>query len=151
MKYSISHTTTYRYGEPVPLGHNEACLTPRASPWQRCHSNRLAIRPVPTSVQNWTDFFGNRVSYFTVEEEHRELSIHAQSEVEVWEPAYPDPASTPAWEDVRDLLAAATDAQTLAATWFGFSSPYVQCDPKLAEYVLQSFTPRGRSGKRPWT
>ena len=142
MKYSISHTTTYRYGETVPLGHNEACLTPRASPWQRCHSNLLAIRPAPTVLQNWTDYFGNRVSYFTVEEEHRELSIHAQSQVEVWEPAYPDPASTPAWEDVREMLAAATDPEILAATLFGFPSPYVTCYLKLVEYALPSFAPR---------
>ena len=142
MNYSIAHTTTYRYGEPVPLGHNEACLTPRASPWQRCRSNLLAIRPVPTALQNWTDYFGNRVSYFTVEEEHRELSIHAQSEVEVREPAYPDPARTPAWEDVRALLAAAAEPESLAAALFSFPSPYVKCDPELVDYAMPSFTPR---------
>jgi transglutaminase-like putative cysteine protease len=142
VKYTISHTTTYRYSEAVPLGHNEACLTPRNSPWQRCRMNLIAIRPLPNALQHWTDYFGNRVSYFTVEEDHQELSVHAQSEVEVFEPEYPAPSATPAWENVRSALAAAADPDALAASLFRFASTYVTVHQQLADYALPSFTPQ---------
>jgi transglutaminase-like putative cysteine protease len=142
VNFSISHTTTYSYSEPTPLGHNETCLAPRNTPWQRCRHNLLAIRPVPTAIQHWTDYFGNRVSYFTVEESHRELSIHAQSEVHVCERTYPAAGSTPAWEDVRDALASPSDAESCNAAMVAFPSRYVKCFPELADYARPSFDPR---------
>ncbi len=95
MKYEVTHRTTYHYSEPVTLGHNSTHLTPRTLARQRCLANRLVILPVPSCLRSWTDYFGNQATYFTVEEEHRELSVTAISEVAMETPQPPPAASTP--------------------------------------------------------
>ena len=82
MKYKIVHVTQYVYSEPVTLCHNQAHLTPRESARQRCISCQLDIRPTPSVTQPWRDAFGNVVTYFSIEQPHRELSVVAQSQVE---------------------------------------------------------------------
>lgn len=142
MKYYVTHTTRYQYSETVPLGHNQTHLVPRSFTRQRCMSNRLLIQPVPMNTEQWTDFFGNPVHFFALEEEHRELTIAAYSEVEVYSPSYPAPAVTPPWEDVRADLARPRGPLLLDAAQFTYDSPYVQRDPMLGKYAETSFPPR---------
>jgi transglutaminase-like putative cysteine protease len=141
MKYEVQHRTTYSYGEPVTLGHNEAHLTPRDFHRQQCLSNRLMIMPVPAVTRTWTDYFGNPTTFFTLEEEHRELSITAISEVEILAGDLPAAALTPPWESVRAALAQPSDAQHLAAAHFTFDSPRLLRHDLLGEYAAVSFTP----------
>jgi transglutaminase-like putative cysteine protease len=141
MKYRVRHTTTFRYSEPVPLGHNETHLTPRDFVRQGCLGNHLTIRPLPTSLATWKDYFGNQVSFFALEEDHQELMVASISEVDVFPPSYPLPASTPAWETTRGALAKPCEAASLAAAIFRFDSPYVRRHPQLAEYASVSFAP----------
>jgi transglutaminase-like putative cysteine protease len=140
MKYVVTHRTTYHYGEPVTLGHNSSHLTPRALPWQRCLSNKLAILPTPSCLRGWIDYFGNQATYFTVEEEHRELSVTAVSEVVMDDPPQP-PATTPAWEEVRDGLWRPRDGVDISAVPYVFDSPCVVRDDRLARYAEASFAP----------
>ncbi len=140
MKYEVTHRTTYRYSEPVTLGHNSAHLTPRTLDRQRCLSNRLVILPTPSCLRSWTDYFGNHATYFTVEEEHRELSVTAVSEVAMETPP-PAPTMTCAWEEARDGLWQNCDAVDLAAAPYAFDSPCVVRDERLASYASMSFTP----------
>ena len=114
MKYEVTHRTTYHYSEPVTLGHNSSHLTPRTLARQRCLANRLVILPTPSCLRSWTDYFGNQVTYFTVEEEHRELSVTAVSEVAMESPA-PPPTSTSPWEEARDILRRHSDTVDLSA------------------------------------
>jgi transglutaminase-like putative cysteine protease len=141
MKYQVSHVTTYRYSEPVPLGHNEAHLTPRRFERQECLDSRLAVWPAPAILRTWTDYFGNPVIFFALEEEHAKLTVTSTSVVELFESRWPAGQSTPDWETVRAALAAPADAAALAAALFRFDSPYARCHPRLAEYAGQSFTP----------
>jgi transglutaminase-like putative cysteine protease len=140
MKYHVSHTTAYRYSEPVPLGHNETHLTPRRFARQECPGNQLLVRPLPAILETWTDYFGNLVSFFALEEDHEELTVTSTSTVDVFPPVYPAAASTPAWETVRAALAEPRDAESLAAVLFRFDSPYVRRHRRLAEYAAVSFT-----------
>ncbi len=140
MKYEVTHRTTYHYSEPVTLGHNSSHLTPRTLDRQRLLGNRLVILPAPSCLRNWTDYFGNQATYFTVEEEHRELNVTAVSEVVMETPPTP-PGSTPAWEEVRDGLQRHSGAVELAAAPFVFDSPCVVRDDRLASYASMSFTP----------
>ena len=78
MKYHVFHTTTYHYSEPASLGHNETRLMPRDSRRQRTIAHRLYILPLPATTAEWTDYFGNSVTYFTVEEPHSELAVSAR-------------------------------------------------------------------------
>src|SRR5271156_3475977 len=141
MKYEVTHRTTYHYSEPVTLGHNSSHLTPRTLEGQRCLANRLVILPAPSCLRNWTDYFGNQATYFTVEEEHRELSVTAVSEVAM-ENASPPPETTLAWEEARDGLRRIGGAVELAAAPFEFDSPCVLRDDRLASYAMMSFTHR---------
>ena len=138
MKYEITHRTTYTYSEPVTLGHNSTHLAPRTLARQRCTANRLVILPVPSSQRSWTDYFGNQVTYFTVEEEHRELTVTAISEVAM--ETAPPPAATQnaAWEEA---LPRHRDADDLSAAPYSFDSPCVRRDDRLASYAAMSFTP----------
>lgn len=141
MKYHVSHITTFNYSEPVPLGHNEAHLTPRTFGNQTCVVSQLTVRPVPIAIHHWTDLFGNQVSYFTLEQEHRELSVSASSVVELFERQMPDAQMTVPWEDARAIVEAPQDPASLAAAPFRFESPLVKRDHDLAAYARQSFEP----------
>jgi len=141
MKYQVEHTTTYRYTDPVSLGHNEVHLAPREFNRQRCLAHRLSVRPAPTAQRSRQDYFGNRVDYFTLEEEHRELTITASSTVQLTVTPPPPAAETRPWEEVRDRLQRCDDAPILAAAPFVVESPYVRFDDAVGEYGRMSFTP----------
>jgi transglutaminase-like putative cysteine protease len=140
MKYEVTHRTSYHYAEPVTLGHNSSHLTPRTLGHQRCLSNRLVILPAPSCLRSWTDYFGNQTTYFTVEEEHRELSVTAVSEVAMESPPQP-PLATAAWEEVRDGLGRYAPPVDLAPAPYVFDSPCVVRDDRLASYASMLFTP----------
>jgi transglutaminase-like putative cysteine protease len=139
MKYEVTHRTTYHYGEPVTLGHNSTHLTPRTLANQRCLANRLVILPAPSCQRTWTDYFGNQVTYFTVEEEHRELTVTAISEVAMEPPIPLQNGSSRPWEESRDHIRQTGGAVEVAP--FSFDSPCVVRDDRLASYAAMSFTP----------
>ncbi len=141
MKYSVTHATRYYYGEPVVLGHNQAHLSPRTFARQRCEYQQLIINPAPRAQESWTDYFGNQVTYFTLEEGHRQLSVTARSVVFVDEPRYPSASETASWESVRDQVASGADFDSRAAVQFTFDSPVVQRSGEAAEYAAKSFSP----------
>ena len=82
MKYTIQHTTAYTYLEPVSLCHNIARLVPRNTSEQICKNTNIQIDPEPDRINEYEDFFGNKVIYFSIEKEHWELTVHVTSEVE---------------------------------------------------------------------
>lgn len=144
MDYKITHATVYSYSQTVPICHNEVHLTPREHPRQKRLASRLAIRPQPETIDNQLDYFGNHVSYFTVEVGHERLTVTASSRVRVSEPP-PLPSSETAWEAIRDRLAVGHGPPFLEACQFAFDSPHVTTSPELAEFAAESFTPA-----RPW-
>jgi len=143
MKYRVSHSTKFLYTDLVPLGHNEAHLTPRTFWRQECQLARLDINPSPVALHYWTDYFGNQVTYFTLAEAHRELSVTSVSQVEVFVPFMPEAPRTPAWETVRLALRKPHDEDTMAASQFVFDSPLARASHELGEYARKSF-PTGR-------
>lgn len=142
MKYRIDHTTTYVYSTPVALSHNQVHLVPRNSDWQACQVSRQHIHPTPSVVRSSQDFFGNNAGFFVIEHPHRELTVISQSVVEVTKPAWPEPASTPAWESVRDALRRPIDEATLDARLYVFESPLVKQGPEVREFAAPSFRPQ---------
>lgn len=141
MLYQITHTTTYEYSAPVTLCQNLAHLTPRETAEQHCRQTTLLIQPQPAVLSSRTDYFGNQLTFFSVQEPHRTLSITASHEVEVFPRATVDPQSTPAWEVVRDRLRTNRDVASLEAYQFTFPSRHVPFSAELADYARLSFTP----------
>lgn len=139
MTYRITHVTAYDYAEPVSLCQNVAHLFPRACPGQRAGGSVLSITPDPAVIDERTDYFGNPVHYFTIQEPHRRLTVEAAHRVAV-EPREP-PAVSPPWEAVRDRLAADRDPAWLDAYAHTFDSHYVRADGRYAGYAAGSFAP----------
>jgi transglutaminase-like putative cysteine protease len=83
MKYKVTHTTKYSYSEAVPVCHNLVHLAPRDLPHQTCDDFRLLIHPEPIEFSHRTDYFGNDVSYFAIDQAHRGLTVTATSQVNV--------------------------------------------------------------------
>jgi transglutaminase-like putative cysteine protease len=141
MKYLISHKTTYRYSEPASLSQNELFLHPRETDTQRVVQSRLTIVPEPQYLHRRTDYFGNIVYVFMVQQPHNELSMTAASIVETRQAMVPAPADTPPWESVAQRLAAPADPAELAACQFVFASPLAAAAPGVLAYGQPSFPP----------
>jgi len=144
MKYRVCHETTYEYGDNVPICQNEARLRPRNGPQQKCISSHLTVTPRPATVAERTDYFGNHVTFFTVQETHRKLSIKSESMVTVNPVTPPDPTGGSAWDDVAARLADPNDLTLVDVRQFLYSSPLAPIGDEAAEYARPSFAP-GRS------
>ena len=141
MRYKILHRTTYRYKYPVSVGNHVACLMPRALGGRQTATSEVVVWPEPVTRSERVDFFGNRISIFTVQEPHRELVVEARSEVEV-EGGARDLSDSLPWEDAAVLLPQDRSAEGLAAYQYGFESPRIRIREDFAAYALLSFTPR---------
>jgi len=142
VKYRITHSTTYEYGDAVSLSHNIARLRPRDNgARQICLGHDLSVLPAPSDRSDSLDYFGNYVSYFSLQESHNQLKITARSEVEIIPAAQPDFSLGSPWEKVREELLSSTERETRAAREFTFDSPYVIRSAELANYALTSFAP----------
>ena len=139
MNYKITHSTTYSYSESVPICHNEVHLTPRESARQNCSYHRIAIRPHPLATDRRLDYFGNQVTFFTIEEGHHRLSVTARSKVQVHPLDLPPAESSPAWETVRDRLPGDLSPAGLETYQFAFKSPRVPISADLERYAVPSF------------
>jgi transglutaminase-like putative cysteine protease len=137
MKLRVRHTTEYVYGETVPLCHNMVHLRPRDTSRQACLDHDLQIDPPPPTRREGTDFFGNPVAWFSLQEPHRGLSITALSTVEV-EAVRPQVPPSGPWETAAATLAMSTDGDVRS---FVFESPYVPTHRDLADYAAVSFAP----------
>src|SRR5262249_53238849 len=83
MIYHVLHTTTYTYSEPVSLCHNIAHLTPRVCPRQSTRQSQLLITPLPAVTAQRLDYFGNPMTFFTIQEPHRRLTVTAMHQTQV--------------------------------------------------------------------
>ena len=141
MMYRVKHATTYTYTSPVAMCHNEAHLAPRSHVHQSVVRSQIEVRPEPEDASTHTDYFGNDVTFFAIQEPHDQLVVHATSLVEVLDRGLPPAAQSTPWEEVRRLVREHRDAETLSAYQFAFESPFIKTSEALAAYARPSFTP----------
>lgn len=141
MTFRVVHTTRYRYSQPVTLCHNEAHLRPRTCPGQVCRDSRVEIQPLPALWHERTDFFGNAVTYFAVEEPHELLSVTATSVVDVQPPAVRQLDASCAWDTVAAQLMTDIGPTALSARQMILDSPMVTASAELVAYAQPSFPP----------
>lgn len=141
MRYRVTHTTSYRYAEPVASCHNELRLTPRTTPAQLAHRTQLLVEPPPATLTTHRDFFGNTVTCCSLHEPHAALEITAMSDVELPDPPPALPAASPPWEEVHEQLRTARTDPTLEAYQFAFASPMVQIDDAVRAWAAPFFSP----------
>lgn len=138
MNYRVVHTTRYDYGQVASVNYNEAWLTPRTAPGQVCTACQIAVEPEAAERSEHLDFFGNRVTYFSVQRPHRRMTVTATSEVQVDPAARPAPADVD-WEEVCRALEAGADPPSRHARPFVLASPLCAPSPALADYAAVSF------------
>ncbi len=143
MLLSVLHQTTYRYAPAVELAQHMAHLKLRDTPAQHVLETGLAIEPMPATLQEQRDAFGNLRSYFTIEGRHQTLQLRAASRVRTREQAPPLPAAAASvgWEQVREHFRFRAGAPYDAAVEFSFASPHVQADPAFAALAQKDFLP----------
>ena len=163
MKYRITHTTFYHYSQPVGLCQNEAKLQPRNFWRQHCHFSRFDIKPTAVDFRERTDFFGNVVAYFAIQQPHTQLIVTAISEVTIFPKQNTlDLFNQMSWEQVRCLLQETPmqgqsqsqqgqsqsqlqnqdqSLEILDARQYVLDSPMVTITPELADYAQSSFQP----------
>ncbi len=143
MRYQIIHKTVYDYDNPVSVSHHLVRMTPRELPRQHFLQREMTGEPKPTQLTSHEDYFGNTVTFITVEEPHRRLAVTAKSAVEIMAPQPPTPTNTPPWETVRELCRGATVTVAQEACEFAFPSTLVPRSREYATYGAESFMPGG--------
>lgn len=140
--YEITHTTTYDYLGDVSVSHHLLRVAPRHYGKQDCLAHELAIQPMPGTISERRDYFGNPTHFIEVETAHRQLIIKSHSRVAVGPAFIPEPLETPAWEAVRARCRDDHSGQALEAHEFTYPSPLVPNPDEFAEYAKASFTPK---------
>ena len=140
MKYQVTHITEYQYSDMVSLCQNEARLKPRNSLHQKCLKTSLDIQPRPDSLHERLDFFGNRVSYISIQQPHKQFTVTAKSEIETLSGSKDQDLSTDlAWEQVVKHYRTDLSEDILDARQYILNSPMVTRTRELASYAERSF------------
>ncbi|WP_219835966.1 transglutaminase family protein [Paenibacillus sp. R14(2021)] len=129
MKLSISHTTHYSYSGPVSDSVNELRLTPFTNDQQSCYQHSISVEP-NAPLFSYDDYFGNRVHVFSVNRQHRKLTIRSQMTVVTREAVKPSSgkegmAPKDAWEWLACDKAANRFAEFLLPTDYTGITPEV--------------------------
>src|SRR6516162_5968038 len=140
--YQVMHHTAYRYNDPVSTGNHVACLRPRNLSYQAVRNFRLRIFPEPSSVAERSDYFGNTLHTFSIQDQHRELIVETCSEVEVEDREFATVSGDISWEEAIRRLPDDRTQTGLEAYQFCFPSPRIRPSPTFAEYAYESFTPQ---------
>ena len=144
MTYRVVHRTEYRYASEVSSSYGELYLLPRDGPSQVCRTSDVRIEPAPHDYRERTDFYGNRTAYFAVLDPHTQLTVTAESTVDVSRPSsLPLPVDQP-WEAIRERLRTDPGDDAFDAREFLLDSPKVVVSPAVTDYAAESFT-AGRS------
>jgi transglutaminase-like putative cysteine protease len=141
MKLLATHVTRYWYSDSVSLCHTEVYLAPRVRKSQTVLEHGLIVTPAPEAMFPREDYFGNPVTFFSIHEPHRELTVTSHSLVDLSPAPPPNLDLSPPWEEVREEAARRASPDSFDAAQFIFESPHIQVGPAFAEYAAASFPP----------
>ena len=142
MRYHITHTTRYHYSIHVGRCYNLAHMVPRDTPRQICTRNHIRVSPSPSHSHKHQDYFGNSAFYFAIQKSHNELTITAESEVEMQDQAWtPGLALGPTCEEVLARLRQSTTPDCLLTREYVLDSPMIRAFSALRDYAAQSLRP----------
>ncbi len=139
MKYHITHRTIYEYAAPVAVSHHVARLEPLTTPAQSPENFSLKIFPQPVLRKERSDYFGNHLCFFSVQENHQHLEIAATSRVTIRPKPAPEPKDSPTWEEVAKSFCDPVAPEVIEPYQFVFDSPQVCASFDLADYARESF------------
>src|SRR5208282_1415410 len=106
MIYSVVHITTFTYQPAVRESVMEVRMQPRSDGPQHCLTFQLDVSPA-ANIMQYRDFLGNTVHHFDIAGKHTQVSVTAQSSVEVQPTPPPNPADAGDWNDLDRIVASA--------------------------------------------
>jgi transglutaminase-like putative cysteine protease len=139
MNYHITHRTLYDYSAPVTVSHHVARLEPCSSSWQTCERFNLKVFPDPTLRKEHSDYFGNRLCFFAIQEIHNQLEIITDSRVTVQAPKSEGAENSLSWEAAASLFRDPVSPEVVEPYQFIFDSPQIRASMELADYARESF------------
>jgi transglutaminase-like putative cysteine protease len=130
MEFTIEHTTTYAYPDPVTESYTVVHLQPHSDADQFCRHYELDVTP-RARVLSYVDRFGNMVQHFAILPTHERLTVTARSNVTTTRAL-----ETTGWQPL-EATRARLDADLQFDTLWDFvrESPYVHFSPHLAEFL----------------
>ena len=109
---------------------------------QSCGEFTLEISPAPTLRKSRTDYFGNELCLFSIQEVHHRLEITSRSQVSSTAGTKLGSAESPVWTDVARLFSDPVSPEVVEPYEFVFDSPHVRASFELAEYARECFAPQ---------
>jgi transglutaminase-like putative cysteine protease len=103
MLFRVTHTTDYRYGEPVAEAYLELRLTPPNREKQAVREHRLMIEPV-SRTSAYRDYFGNEVSFLSLPYRHTRLTIRSEALIQTVSVPLPDENLDLTVQEARQIL-----------------------------------------------
>ena len=139
MNYEITHRTLYEYAAPVSVSQHVARLTPRTTATQACERFGLEIAPLPTLRKTRTDYFGNELCLFSIQEVHQRLEVTTKSCVSMRAREEVVAEASLPWPDVAQLFRDPVSPEVVEPYEYVFDSPQVRASFELADYARESF------------
>ena len=103
MLFRVTHTTDYRYGEPVAEAYLELRLTPLSREGQTIQEHRLTIEPA-SRTSGYRDYFGNEVAFLSLPYRHSRLTIRSEALVKTEFKALPEDSLELTTQEARQIL-----------------------------------------------
>ena len=140
MDYRITHTTSYEYAQSVAVSHHAARFQPLKNTVQWVAGFDLDISPKPALTKTRTDYFGNKVCTFTIQEIHKRLEVTARSRVTVYAPTQIALELSQPWQEVRERFRDPVSPADVQPYEFVLDSQLVVSAQHRADYARESFT-----------
>lgn len=144
MLFNVTHTTKYQYNAPVSYGHNIATLRPRKSKGQELLDYAIEISPEPAEISERIDFFGNYITRFSIQTEHKVLKVTTQSRIkreyaQFQEGFFSDACKSVTMKNALESLQS-TSLDILDAKQYILESIFIKkMDAGIHEYARKSF------------
>jgi transglutaminase-like putative cysteine protease len=101
----------------------------------------MIISPKETYANKRTDYFGNQSYHFEIQTPHTELSITAESEIDIADnPLNLDHDFGISYADALQILKEMPSVEVIEAKEFSLDSPMVKVNKALADYARASFS-----------
>lgn len=152
--YRIQHITRYTYPTPVIDGANQIMLYPIQDAYQEVQKHELSVTAKPV-IEEFYDYFGNKVGIFSIVKPHGELFIQSTIEINTESIPLPEDTETSAnqWQELQRLkdefpfldflkqefYTSKPEIQTLLKEMVAVSDTPMIVAKRLAQYIYENF------------
>ncbi|WP_101756796.1 transglutaminase family protein [Oceanicoccus sp. KOV_DT_Chl] len=138
MRFRIRHITHYKYAQQVSRCYNLANVVPRDTDSQRAIKSRITVSPQAATTHKRTDYFGNIAYHFEIQRPHTELTITAETDIDIDSRDSELDLGASYGESLAYLRDTLTP-ETIAAREFLLNSQMIEPSRAMAEYAKPSF------------